>query len=47
MSETTRRSAAIDMAKGVAILLVVYGHCLRGLTGAGVIPPGSWLAVTD
>ena len=41
------RSATIDAAKGIAIVLVVYGHCLRGLTVAGLIDDRSWLQVTD
>lgn len=36
--ESHKRSAAIDMAKGIAITLVVYGHALRGLVAAGIVP---------
>lgn len=42
-----QRSTTVDMAKGLAIVLVVYGHCLRGLVAAGVIAPGSPIMVTD
>jgi len=31
----------------MAIILVVYGHCLRGLTAGGLVPEDSWLRVTD
>jgi fucose 4-O-acetylase-like acetyltransferase len=37
----------IDMAKGIAIVLVVYGHCLRGLVAAGTVSDRSWLVITD
>ena len=41
------RIAAFDVAKGVAIILVVYGHCLRGLLAGGVIEPQTPLLVSD
>lgn len=44
---SARRSAVVDMAKGIATILVVYGHCLRGLVAAGVVHTNSWLVVTD
>ena len=47
MGTDTRRYAMIDMAKGVGITLVVYGHCLRGLRSAGFIPQDSALIITD
>lgn len=37
----------VDMAKGVGIILVVYGHCLRGLISAGVVPQDSPIIITD
>ena len=37
----------IDIAKGIAIILVVYGHCLRGLASANVVSTNSWLIITD
>jgi len=43
----TQRSAMVDIAKGMAIVLVVYGHCLRGLVLADVLPETSWLYSTD
>lgn len=42
-----QRSTVVDMAKGVAIILVVYGHCLRGIVAAGIVPQASPLIVTD
>lgn len=47
MGIQNHRSAMVDMAKGVAIILVVYGHCLRGLIAAGIISSQSWLHATD
>lgn len=47
MSSSTQRSAVIDMCKGFGIVLVVYGHCLRGLVASGKIPETSWLNITD
>ena len=41
------RIAFIDLAKGIAIILVVYGHCLRGLVSAGVISQKSPLEASD
>jgi fucose 4-O-acetylase-like acetyltransferase len=41
------RSIVADMAKGIAIVLVVYSHCLRGLVSANLVPSGSWLATVD
>lgn len=41
------RDATLDVAKGMAIVLVVYGHCLRGLTSAGMVGEQSWLQFTD
>lgn len=47
MERQTQRSAVVDIAKGIAIVLVVYGHCLRGLVYANVLPATSWLSPTD
>jgi fucose 4-O-acetylase-like acetyltransferase len=41
------RSPVVDIAKGIAIILVVYGHCLRGLIAANIIPANSALIPTD
>lgn len=46
-TSTGQRSQALDMAKGIAIILVVYGHCLRGLLSANIVPPDSGLVLTD
>ncbi|MBE2230853.1 MAG: acyltransferase [Chitinophagaceae bacterium] len=37
----------VDYARGIAILLVVYRHCLVGLRRAGVDVPGSLYAVQE
>ena len=36
-----------DYARGIGIVLVVYGHVLRGLDEAGIIPPGHAIMVSD
>jgi fucose 4-O-acetylase-like acetyltransferase len=36
-----------DYARGIAIVLVVYGHCFRGVQGAGLIPADSVLSSVD
>ena len=41
------RIAAFDIAKGVAIILVVYGHCLRGLIAGNAIEPQAPLFFSD
>ncbi len=41
------RVAWIDYARGAAIILVVYGHCFRGLLDAGYVDPGSPLRGVD
>ena len=38
MSQTMRESW-VDYAKGIGILLVVFGHVNRGLQAAGIIMP--------
>ncbi|QCO56669.1 acyltransferase (plasmid) [Pseudorhodobacter turbinis] len=40
-----QRSDWIDTAKGLAILLVVFGHAWRGVNEAGLIPPALFHAV--
>jgi fucose 4-O-acetylase-like acetyltransferase len=47
MNPKERRSATVDIAKGIAILLVVYGHSLRGMIYAGLLPDSSWLIPTN
>ncbi|WP_050527671.1 acyltransferase family protein [Pseudorhodobacter aquimaris] len=39
------RSEWIDTAKGLAILLVVFGHAWRGIHEAGLVPPALFHAV--
>lgn len=42
------RSVAIDVAKGVAIIMIVLGHVLRGLAAAHLVDAHTaWYAVTD
>lgn len=36
-----------DLAKGVGILLVVYGHVARGLVKAGILPAEGWPQLVD
>lgn len=43
----SKRSIAADLAKGIGIILVVYGHALRGLVSANIISPESHLNFTD
>lgn len=38
MQKTTARFDVIDGAKGIGIVLVVFGHAWRGAQGAGIIP---------
>ena len=48
MSGTVSRFNWVDVAKGVAITLVVFGHCWRGLETAGIfanLPSGVFAAV--
>jgi len=45
--DPTRRAYAIDSAKGVGILLVVFGHAWRGLMGAGGLPDGVLFRTVD
>ncbi|KVE26560.1 acyltransferase [Burkholderia singularis] len=43
------RASYLDTARGAGIILVVYGHVLRGLVSAGLVPAGlsDFLAATD
>ncbi len=36
-----------DIAKALAIILVVYGHMARGMAEAGLVGLGGWLQVLD
>ncbi|WP_176039385.1 acyltransferase family protein [Burkholderia stabilis] len=37
----TTREASLDVARGAGIILVVYGHVLRGVVSAGLVPAGT------
>ena len=39
--QQNERQAWIDVARGIGVILVVYGHVLGGLVGAGIFPNGS------
>ena len=41
------RIAWLDYARGIAMTLVVYGHCFRGLAGAGIASPYGMLGTVD
>lgn len=43
----TERQTWPDIAKGVGILLVVYGHVARGLVKAGILPAEGWPQLVD
>lgn len=43
----TRRSDWVDVAKGLGIVLVVYGHVARGLMSSGLAPDAAWLQLVD
>jgi fucose 4-O-acetylase-like acetyltransferase len=42
-----QRIAWADYAKGMGIILVVYGHSARGLMSSGMIPSVSIFSVVD
>jgi fucose 4-O-acetylase-like acetyltransferase len=44
---TQLRLTWIDTAKGIAIICVVYGHCLRGLTKSGFISAADQIQIMD
>lgn len=46
MSQTMRESW-VDYAKGIGILLVVFGHVNRGLQAAGIIMPSKLYHLVD
>lgn len=41
------RSSWVDAAKGIGIILVVYGHVARGLESAGIIPDSTGFRLVD
>lgn len=46
-SKPDSRFISVDMAKGIAIFLVVFAHALRGLIKSGNIPTGSAVLLID
>lgn len=46
-SAVTERVAWVDLARGIGIFLVVFGHTLRGLVSGGVLPKTGWPAALD
>lgn len=42
-----QRKHWLDIARGTGITLVVYGHVMRGLTGSGIVPDGSFAIWSD
>lgn len=47
MTSTPTRLDAIDSAKGIGILLVVFGHAWRGAQGAGLLPDVAMFKAVD
>ncbi len=48
--QTTMRETYLDTARGAGIVLVVFGHALRGVGAAGLVPGGApavWAAALD
>jgi fucose 4-O-acetylase-like acetyltransferase len=43
----SQRVEWIDYARGITIVLVVFGHCYRGIFAAGYIPPGGVFEFID
>lgn len=41
------RESAWDYARGIAIVLVVFGHIVWGLNFSGIVPAGHWLLATN
>ena len=37
----------VDYAKGIGIILVVYGHCIRGIVKAGLVEDDSVFTLLD
>jgi fucose 4-O-acetylase-like acetyltransferase len=44
---TAEREILWDYARGIGILLVVYGHVLRGLNSADIVPDAHWIMASD
>jgi fucose 4-O-acetylase-like acetyltransferase len=47
MTNSDGRLVAIDSARGIGILLVVFGHAWRGARGAGLLPDGAIFRSVD
>lgn len=45
--QAATREILWDYARGIAILLVVYGHVLRGLNSSGIVADGHWIMASD
>ena len=45
--QPAKREVLWDYARGIGILLVVYGHVLRGLNGAGIVPDANPIMASD
>ena len=44
--QTARRDLTIDLAKGIAIVAIVLGHVLRGLSSSGIVDGSSTTFIT-
>lgn len=47
MKSTSARESLWDYARGIGIILVVYGHVLRGLASGGLVPDGHPVMASD
>ncbi len=45
--DTVTREILWDYARGIGILLVVYGHVLRGLNTSGMVSDDHWIMASD
>ncbi|AOZ68812.1 hypothetical protein LPB142_05335 [Rhodobacter xanthinilyticus] len=47
MTTLTSRDLSLDIARGLGIVLVVFGHALRGLVSAGFVDDSGWSVPVD
>jgi len=47
MRDGDSRTAWVDYAKAIGIILVVYGHVARGLVKSGILPNSSYFHAVD